>query len=313
MINNNTNENEGKTGIYKITNKTNGKCYIGQSKNLRARKLEHLRDLKRNSHVNWHLQRAYNKYGIEAFDFTIAEYCDVRELTDKENHYIDKFNSLDKHKGYNLKVAKEKVAYSKLTLEKMSRSQRKLKGSKKMRRKMAWYRSELTEAEVKKIKRMLYSDVPVQDIAERLDVTYNQVRHIKDNNSFTFVLPEYNYYIKYREQIQRRRTIKTVLRMYRAGKSFDEIGRAIDKHPVTPYRIAEKYKNKHDERCRQNSIDYLKKKEKISIKTLSSMGYSGAKIVRTLGVSKAIVYRVLNERRKSSVGNSPTDMKENPC
>ena len=54
-------------GIYKITNKINGKCYIGQSNDIIKRwKTEY-----KWYHINSHLQSAFNKYGLENFDFEI--------------------------------------------------------------------------------------------------------------------------------------------------------------------------------------------------------------------------------------------------
>lgn len=42
-----------KAGIYKITNKINGKCYIGSAVNCFHRLMgEHLKDLKKNKHYN---------------------------------------------------------------------------------------------------------------------------------------------------------------------------------------------------------------------------------------------------------------------
>jgi group I intron endonuclease len=83
MYDSNIEVSKKQAGIYSITNKVNGKIYIGQSKNISDRMLEHIRDLKSNRHVNWHLQRAFNKYGIENFKFDVIEFCDERELTDK--------------------------------------------------------------------------------------------------------------------------------------------------------------------------------------------------------------------------------------
>ena len=44
------------SGIYKITNNTNGKIYIGQSQNVYERRAEHFTALRRNVHPNKEMQ-----------------------------------------------------------------------------------------------------------------------------------------------------------------------------------------------------------------------------------------------------------------
>ena len=62
-------------GIYSITNTLNNKRYIGYSIDIQRRWATHKRDLKNNKHENDHLQKAYNKYGEDAFKFEIIEEC----------------------------------------------------------------------------------------------------------------------------------------------------------------------------------------------------------------------------------------------
>ena len=63
------------SGIYKITNKVNGKFYIGSANNLKRRKWEHFCNLKHNKHCNKKLQYSYNKYSKENFKFEILSNC----------------------------------------------------------------------------------------------------------------------------------------------------------------------------------------------------------------------------------------------
>lgn len=77
------------TGIYQITNLINGKSYVGQSKNLKERLKAHKCISKE---ANVPLKRAYEKYGIENFKFEIIEYCDEKELDEREIYYIAERN-----------------------------------------------------------------------------------------------------------------------------------------------------------------------------------------------------------------------------
>lgn len=72
-------------GIYKITNKINGKSYIGKSINIERRFREHKYI---SSETNKNLVMAYKKYGKENFEFSILEECCERELNEKEIYYI---------------------------------------------------------------------------------------------------------------------------------------------------------------------------------------------------------------------------------
>ena len=56
-------------GIYKITNKVNGKFYIGSSNNIKRRWKYHKSNLRSGTHDNIHMQRSYDKHGEENFSY----------------------------------------------------------------------------------------------------------------------------------------------------------------------------------------------------------------------------------------------------
>lgn len=87
--------------IYQIKNLINGNLYIGQTVNFLARKEKHLSCLRRQVHDNPYLQKAFNKYGEEAFEFSILheEECDQERLNQLEEEYIAKYNTYEN--GYN--------------------------------------------------------------------------------------------------------------------------------------------------------------------------------------------------------------------
>lgn len=86
--------------IYKITNKINGKVYIGQTiQCLKKRWSQHKSDSKKS---NMTIHKAMRKYGIE--NFTIEEIGganNITELNYQEWLLIHKYNSLDRNIGYN--------------------------------------------------------------------------------------------------------------------------------------------------------------------------------------------------------------------
>lgn len=84
-------------GIYKFTNKTNGKIYIGQSINIERRYYEHF---KRDDSKNY-FHRAIKKYGKDNFFFEILEECLEEDLNDREKYYITIYNSNNRKLGYN--------------------------------------------------------------------------------------------------------------------------------------------------------------------------------------------------------------------
>lgn len=83
------------TGIYKITCIENNRFYIGSAKNIKKRWIRHLNDLKNNKHINILLQRAYNKYGVNAFIFEVIEKCNFEDLIVREQFYLDELRAYE--------------------------------------------------------------------------------------------------------------------------------------------------------------------------------------------------------------------------
>lgn len=86
--------------IYKITNKINQKCYIGKTEKADPVKRfhEHCQESKRKKNKKRPLYRAFDKYGIENFNFEIIE--ETSCASEREMHYIQFYNSYG-HNGYN--------------------------------------------------------------------------------------------------------------------------------------------------------------------------------------------------------------------
>lgn len=91
-----------KSGIYMITCVHTNKVYVGSSKNMKSRYQVHLSDLKRGKHGNPYMINAYNKYGKEAFKFSVLEYCVCEILLDREYFWINYYESTNPEKGFNI-------------------------------------------------------------------------------------------------------------------------------------------------------------------------------------------------------------------
>jgi len=85
-----------------ITNKVSGKYYIGSSTNIKSRWKTHLRRLKGGIHANQHLLNSYAKHGKESFIFSILEEVGEKFLIEREQFYMDKYQSYDRLVGYNI-------------------------------------------------------------------------------------------------------------------------------------------------------------------------------------------------------------------
>ncbi len=80
------------SGIYKIINKINGKYYVGSSNDItgiHGRWYEHRNDLNAGRHDNEHLQRAWNKYGPDAFEFVVVKKVPIDAIRLEEQKYLD--------------------------------------------------------------------------------------------------------------------------------------------------------------------------------------------------------------------------------
>lgn len=91
--------------IYKVTNKINGKVYVGQTiHSLEHRKSGHERDARCQKKTTVKFHNALLKYGFESFDWEVLKECVSQEELDYwEDYYIKEFDCLNRDKGYNLK------------------------------------------------------------------------------------------------------------------------------------------------------------------------------------------------------------------
>jgi group I intron endonuclease len=82
------------SGIYQIRNTANNRIYIGSSYDISSRIKAHKNALRRGDHRSVVLQRSWNKYGKEAFEFTTLILCDQQNLLMYEQLLIDAYKPI---------------------------------------------------------------------------------------------------------------------------------------------------------------------------------------------------------------------------
>ena len=116
-------DNKDKSGIYKWTNKITNDIYIGQSISLAKRFIRYFNLSYLKNRETLVISRALIKYGYSNFSLEILEYCDIANLTEREQYYMDKLNP-----RYNtLKIAGSSSGH-KLSEETKTKISKSLKG-----------------------------------------------------------------------------------------------------------------------------------------------------------------------------------------
>jgi hypothetical protein len=86
--------------IYVITNKINGKQYVGKTVySVEKRFSEHKKQKNKKDRKHYPLYSAMSKYGVENFIVTTLEECPDEEANDRERFWIDKLDTY--YNGYN--------------------------------------------------------------------------------------------------------------------------------------------------------------------------------------------------------------------
>ena len=77
-------------GVYKITNTITGDFYIGSSKNVKERWMQHKRQSVWNDKPNNPLYLDMQKYGLDKFDFQVIAEVEPDSLKEAEQQFIEK-------------------------------------------------------------------------------------------------------------------------------------------------------------------------------------------------------------------------------
>lgn len=106
--------------IYKATNKTNGKTYIGQTTtSLASRITSHVREARFGRRRKSAFHNALLKYGLDGFEIEIIETCDTIDLlNERERHWIATLNTISPN-GYNIEPGGKHFPMSEATKAKL--------------------------------------------------------------------------------------------------------------------------------------------------------------------------------------------------
>ena len=184
-------------GIYKIANQINGKCYIGQSVNIKRRWRSHKSKSFNPLDIQYEcpLYRAFRKYGLENFSFEILEECRKEELNEKESFYIKKYNSNLESYGYNLTPGGDSNGP---TLKK------------------------LTEEQLQEIFKFLeFSNLSQTEIAKKYGVTQQVISEINQGNEY--FCEDKNYPIQSASQAMKISKAKKKINDGREIKEWDDL------------------------------------------------------------------------------------------
>lgn len=172
---------KGVSGIYKITNSSNNKFYIGSSFDVARRITSHFNLLRNGKHPNEYLQNSFNKYGEGSFFYELVEAIDDTSLLlGREQYYIDLLGCTNRSVGYNISP----TAGSNVGLK--HTDEQRLNNSLAKRGKSAV----INEVIASKIKKMLNEGELPNTIAKELSVNKDIVQSIKKGKAWVYVEPQ---------------------------------------------------------------------------------------------------------------------------
>lgn len=116
------------SGIYMIINRINGKFYLGGTISFERRFKEHQHSLNKGKHHSIYLQRAWNKYGKDAFIFKPIFVCERENINLYEQQYLDQLQPYKEEIGYNMNYKADSRYGRKMSIEARQKLSRALKG-----------------------------------------------------------------------------------------------------------------------------------------------------------------------------------------
>lgn len=91
--------------IYGITNKKDGRVYVGKTRCLYKRHYSYRYHYEKNTstHINNYLKNSIS-HNLDSFDISIIETCSISDLATKELHWMNVLNTTNSKYGYNFRM-----------------------------------------------------------------------------------------------------------------------------------------------------------------------------------------------------------------
>jgi len=110
-----------KSGVYQIILKSDNRSYIGSAVDIKKRWKAHILAAKSNR-TKQVIARAIAKHGVDSFEWKVLEYCDIEQLIEREQHWLDTVRPfVDENNGFNVR----KIADSNLGIKRSIESRKK--------------------------------------------------------------------------------------------------------------------------------------------------------------------------------------------
>lgn len=151
-------------GIYKITNKLNGKSYIGQSNNIERRIKEHQT---KGASSRIPLDIAIQKYGKDNFIYEVIEEVLPEQLNERESFWIKYYNTVET--GYNCSEGGDQQSIGENN-----------------------GKAKITEADVIEIRKAYNSHLKQKDVYEKYKdiISFGYFQNLWQGRSWSHVMPE---------------------------------------------------------------------------------------------------------------------------
>lgn len=274
--------------IYKITNKVNGKCYIGKT-SIGYEKRFKKHKLNAENKINRRLYDAMNYYGYDNFTIEVLDTCiDEKELAAKEIKYIKQFNSLMPN-GYNMTLGGD----GGYTLQSWSEEDRKRLYALQAMKRTGKTRTEITR---KKISEANKGKVISKEARDKISVTLkNRYKNLSKENKLKVIAPLKNSDYT-RKNIPHTDETKKLMSNAKKGKTYEEI--------YTPEEALKKCKKARDVFLHNNPNSYeLTEEIKSSIKKLIHTKLTANEISIILKVS---LYKIRQTLKEIGINNIQT-------